>query len=53
MTTDEKVSFIKSLGYEIISNSLGNNLQVRCKNGHIFKRSFADFKKGSKNVLNV
>ncbi|QPX63297.1 putative homing endonuclease [Campylobacter phage F370] len=41
-----KIELLNNLGYEIISNSLGNDLEVRCKNGHIFKKTFSYFKTG-------
>ncbi|QPX63856.1 putative homing endonuclease [Campylobacter phage F358] len=43
----EKIKLIEDLGYKIISDNLSNDLQVQCKNGHIFKRSFNNFKKGA------
>ncbi|WGA02362.1 hypothetical protein [Campylobacter phage vB_Cj_QDYZ] len=42
----EKISFLNSLGYTPISSNLGNNLEVMCKNGHIFKRRYEHFKNG-------
>ena len=42
-----KIEFLKSLGYTPISENLGNELEVKCKNNHIFKRQFADFKRGT------
>ncbi|QPX63445.1 putative homing endonuclease [Campylobacter phage F352] len=45
----EKLEYLNNLGYEVISDNLGNNLEVKCKNGHVFKRAFGDFKKGYTN----
>ncbi|AEA86403.1 homing endonuclease [Campylobacter phage NCTC12673] len=43
---NEYSSFMEALGYEIISEKLGNDLRVKCKNGHIFSRTFDNFKNG-------
>ncbi|ANH51401.1 hypothetical protein PC14_00108 [Campylobacter phage PC14] len=47
MTVNNKIEFLNNLGYETISDSLGHDLEVQCKNGHVFKRSFSRFKSGS------
>ncbi|QPX63106.1 putative homing endonuclease [Campylobacter phage F336] len=47
MTVNDKIEFLNDLGYETISDSLGHDLEVKCKNGHVFKRSFSRFKSGS------
>lgn len=42
-------SFIESKGFILISNkyiNISSNLILKCKHGHIFKKSFADFKIG-------
>ncbi len=46
---EDKISLLAKLGYKVVSDSLGDDLKVQCKNGHIFKRTFASFKRG--NVL--
>ncbi|QQV87921.1 hypothetical protein [Campylobacter phage CJLB-7] len=46
MTVNDKIEFLNDLGYETISDSLGHDLEVKCKNGHVFKRAFRVFKKG-------
>ncbi len=45
--SNEKIKFLNNLGYEVVSNKLGNDLEVECKNGHIFKRPYKMFKKGT------
>ncbi|QPX64729.1 putative homing endonuclease [Campylobacter phage F367] len=42
----EKYDFLKELGFEIMSNNLGTNLEVKCEKGHIFKRPYKSFKNG-------
>jgi uncharacterized Zn finger protein (UPF0148 family) len=44
---EERIKFLNSLGFTPISEDLNNNLEVRCKNGHTFKRLFDNFKNGS------
>ncbi|AEA86510.1 homing endonuclease [Campylobacter phage NCTC12673] len=41
-----KVNYINNLGYEIISNNLADELKVRCIQGHIFNRTYGNFKQG-------
>jgi hypothetical protein len=41
-----KIEFLNSLGFTPISKDLNNDLEVKCKEGHIFKRTFASFKQG-------
>ena len=41
-----KLEFLQSLGYTPVSENLGNELEVKCKNNHTFKRNFTDFKRG-------
>ncbi|QXO06015.1 hypothetical protein [Campylobacter phage CJLB-10] len=36
MNVTEKLKFLNDLGYEVVSDNLGNNLEVKCKNGHVF-----------------
>jgi uncharacterized Zn finger protein (UPF0148 family) len=43
---EEKVRFLNNLGFTPISEELGNNLEVKCEKGHIFKRQFSQFKQG-------
>jgi uncharacterized Zn finger protein (UPF0148 family) len=44
---EEKIRFLNDLGFTPISKDLGNNLEVKCKYNHTFKRTFVDFKKGT------
>jgi N-acetylglutamate synthase-like GNAT family acetyltransferase len=44
-----KIEFLKSLGFTPISENLGDKLEVKCRNGHVFKREFNTFKKGFNN----
>ena len=43
---ESKLKFLQSLGYTPISETLGNDLEVKCKNNHTFKRPFHRFKNG-------
>jgi uncharacterized Zn finger protein (UPF0148 family) len=45
----DKVEFLNSLGFVPVSKDLGNDLEVKCEKGHIFKRAFISFKKGATN----
>jgi hypothetical protein len=47
LTNKEKIEFLNSLGFTLVSKDLSNNLEVKCEKGHIFKRAFKDFQKGS------
>ena len=42
-----KIQFLQSLGFTPISNNLSTYLEVKCQQGHIFKRQFANFKRGN------
>ncbi|QPX64747.1 putative homing endonuclease [Campylobacter phage F367] len=42
----DKIKFLNNLGYKVVSEDLVRNLYVKCKDNHIFKREFGDFKKG-------
>jgi uncharacterized Zn finger protein (UPF0148 family) len=44
---EERINFLNSLGFIPISKDLGNNLEVKCKKGHIIKKTFDNFKKGA------
>jgi uncharacterized Zn finger protein (UPF0148 family)/very-short-patch-repair endonuclease len=44
---EEKINFLSSLGFTPISKDLSMNLEVRCEKGHIFKRTFVEFKQGN------
>ena len=47
MTSTDKINFLKSLSFTVISENLGDNLQVKCdKCGQIIKRPFSKFKSG-------
>ncbi|AFR52386.1 homing endonuclease [Campylobacter phage CP30A] len=43
----DKLEYLKSLGYTPVSSNLAGNLEVQCKNGHKFKRSLGNFKRGT------
>lgn len=44
---ESKQNFINSLGYKIISSTIGDNLEVECVQGHKFKRCYSNFEKGT------
>jgi hypothetical protein len=46
---EEKIKFLNSLGFISISKDLSDNLEVKCKKGHIFKRTFGSFKQDNAN----
>jgi uncharacterized Zn finger protein (UPF0148 family) len=50
-TNEEKVEFLNGLGFTPVSKSLDSNLEVKCRNGHVFKRAFGNFKKGATSCL--
>jgi uncharacterized Zn finger protein (UPF0148 family) len=43
---EEKIKFLNNLGFISISKDLGTNLEVKCRKGHTFKRTFTNFKQG-------
>jgi uncharacterized Zn finger protein (UPF0148 family) len=43
----DKIEFLNSLGFTPVSKDLNHELEVKCRNGHVFKRSFGNFKKGA------
>ena len=44
---EEKVQYLNSLGFSPISENIGNLLEVQCSKGHIFKRAFSAFERGT------
>ncbi|WGA02412.1 hypothetical protein [Campylobacter phage vB_Cj_QDYZ] len=44
---NSKLFYLNSLGYSVKSKLINNNLEVRCKNGHSFKRAWSEFKNGN------
>lgn len=42
-----KIQFLQSLGYTPVSENFNKGLEVKCKNNHIFKRQFGNFKRGN------
>ncbi|AVR55711.1 hypothetical protein [Campylobacter phage CP39] len=41
-----KIKFIQSLGYEVVSRNLTPNIELKCKNGHTFKTTYSNLVKG-------
>jgi hypothetical protein len=41
-----KINFLNSIGFVPTSESLGHDLEVQCKYGHIFKREYTGFTRG-------
>ncbi|QPX63065.1 hypothetical protein F336_107 [Campylobacter phage F336] len=46
MTNQEKIEYLNTLGFQVISENLTTNLIVKCSKEHVFKREFYDFQKG-------
>ncbi|ANH51304.1 putative Hef-like homing endonuclease [Campylobacter phage PC14] len=42
-----KLDFLKKCGYKAVSDDLTYNLMVKCPKGHIFKRTYYTFEKGT------
>jgi hypothetical protein len=46
-TNNNKVEFLASLGYTVLSDTIGHDLEIECKQGHRFKRIYDNFIKGA------
>ena len=42
-----KIEFLQSLGFTPVSENFNKGLEVKCQQGHIFKRPFGNFKRGN------
>jgi uncharacterized protein (UPF0212 family) len=43
----KKTQYLAYLGFSPVSENLGDNLEVQCSKGHIFKRAFSAFERGT------